>query len=519
MQCRKVFLIASAGLISLYGYGQVPEDALRASWNTPSGTARNQAIGGAAGSLGGDISANFVNPAGLGFYKTSELVLSPTFSFYNNQSNYRGTGESSNGSAFVMGTSGLVFGSVDRYRPNRSSAFSVAVNRSADFRNRISYSGQNDYSSFSESYAAEIASSGLSIEQALNSSSISFPARMALYTYLVDTLTTAAAGTEVVGTPLRYAYERDTAFLLNQTNNISTSGGVTEIAVSFAGNNKDKFYWGVSLGIPILNYERNSVLTETDAGNNADSYFHTAELREYYRTKGVGLNLKLGLILKPVNSLRLGLAMHTPTWYGLKETYDASMYTDLENYNSPSQVDVSAFTEGYMPQYRYDLLSPWKFMVSGSWLFNAVEDTRQQRGFITADLEYVTFGSSRFYNSEEETIDNNDYYDAVNNTVKQVYKGALNARLGGEIKFNTFMARAGFAWYGNPYDDSELDGNRMYISGGIGYRNKGFFVDLAYVQRISSDVSFPYRLSDKANTFANIDGTGGTVSATFGIKF
>src|SRR5690606_37796505 len=69
---------------------QIPEDALRMTWNVPSGTARQQAIGGAMGALGGDISATFVNPAGLGFYKTSEFVLTPGLSLLNSKSNFLG---------------------------------------------------------------------------------------------------------------------------------------------------------------------------------------------------------------------------------------------------------------------------------------------------------------------------------------------------------------------------------------------------------------------------------------------
>ena len=36
---------------------QEPADALRMSWTDPAGTARQQAIGGAMASLGGDLSA------------------------------------------------------------------------------------------------------------------------------------------------------------------------------------------------------------------------------------------------------------------------------------------------------------------------------------------------------------------------------------------------------------------------------------------------------------------------------
>ena len=57
------FLTASRAL------AQVPEDVIRLSYNTPSGTARNQAIGGAGGSLGGEITSTYINPAGLGFFK------------------------------------------------------------------------------------------------------------------------------------------------------------------------------------------------------------------------------------------------------------------------------------------------------------------------------------------------------------------------------------------------------------------------------------------------------------------
>ncbi|MFT4022361.1 MAG: hypothetical protein QM664_01105 [Flavihumibacter sp.] len=227
----------------------------------------------------------------------------------------------------------------------------------------------------------------------------------------------------------------------------------------------------------------------------------------------------MGIIYKPTNAVRMGLGLHTPTLYGLRETYDATMYTDLEGFNAPTSVNVKTFTDGSTPQYRYDLVSPWRFMVSGSYMINPVADTRQQRGFVTADLEYVTYGSNRFYNGDPNSNDGNDYFTAVNNTIKAIYKGALNARVGGELKFNTFMARAGFAYYGNPYRDKALDAQRLFVSGGAGYRNRGFFADISYVQRINADSDFPYRLSDKANTFATINQTGGTVTATIGLKF
>ncbi|HVF81191.1 MAG TPA: hypothetical protein VM884_04635, partial [Flavisolibacter sp.] len=67
---KRLLLLLSCSASGCYLMAQEPADALRIAWNVQGGTARVQAIGGAMGSLGGDITATFVNPAGLGFYRT-----------------------------------------------------------------------------------------------------------------------------------------------------------------------------------------------------------------------------------------------------------------------------------------------------------------------------------------------------------------------------------------------------------------------------------------------------------------
>ena len=103
--------------------------------------------------------------------------------------------------------------------------------------------------------------------------------------------------------------------------------------------------------------------------------------------------------------------------------------------------------------------------------------------------------------------------------VKDIYKGAFNFKLGGEVKFNIIMARLGFAYYSNPYKDAGYKANNMLLSGGLGYRHKGVFLDLTYVHNITKDANFPYRLEDRANTFATTKQTRGNVMATLGWKF
>ena len=82
------------------------------------------------------------------------------------------------------------------------------------------------------------------------------------------------------------------------------------------------------------------------------------------------------------------------------------------------------------------------------------------------------------------------------------------------------MTRLGFAYYGNPYQNlgHAEKGSRFSLSGGLGYRNKGVFVDLTYVHTMGKDVHFAYRLQNAAYTGATIKQTGGNALLTVGFK-
>ncbi|HEY4060938.1 MAG TPA: aromatic hydrocarbon degradation protein [Puia sp.] len=514
-------LILFIGLfLCLQVSAQLPEDALRSSWTTPSGTAREQAIGGAMGSLGGDISAAFVNPAGLGFYRTSEAVISPGWRFLMDKSNYlNSTINGASAHNFNLGTSGFVF-SFPSQAPGVSNAFAIAVNRTADFNKNVHYGGLNGNSSFAEQWAEEFAASGMTIDNGIFTPGLSYGARMALYTSLVDTAT-------VNGT-LQVIAQPQKAGRVIQDNNLQSSGGITEIDLSLATNQHDKWYFGGSLGIPILNYTRNQTYTETDATGNPNNDFESFTYRETYTTKGYGINGKLGVIFRPTVALRFGLAITTPSLLGLTDNIHASMVTKTENYTSLKQVSISSDSLDYISNIDpplnsvdYNLRTPWKFLVSGSYLFGGgAANVKQQKGFITADLEYITTGSPHFGApaNDDGSSGDNSYFDQVNQAIRSNYKGSLGARLGGEMKFNILMVRAGAAYYSSPYQDGGLKADRLFFSGGLGYRNKGLFVDLTYVMGFSRDIDVPYRLADKTNSYASLKETGGTLLMTVGIK-
>ena len=208
---------------------------------------------------------------------------------------------------------------------------------------------------------------------------------------------------------------------------------------------------------------------------------------------------------------------HTPTAYLLTDDYTSTITTDLEGYGGSGTKTQSStdLTNGQPLESKYHLNTPWRIILSGSYIFSEVENVQNQKGFITADVEYLNYKNASFHDI------NNDasaatYYKSLTQTLGNVYKNAINARLGGELKFNTFMVRLGGAYYGNPYQ-SETS-NVVKVTGGIGYRNKGVFLDLAYVYSMVKDVNYPYMLQDKADYPANLKLNKGNIVATIGFK-
>lgn len=513
----KIYLLLIFLLTGSVMYAQVPEDAIRYSFYPQSGTARNMSVGGVMGSLGGDINATFVNPAGLGFYKTNEFVITPAFSLNNNKATFRGTNSENSKNNFTFGTSGWVFGHSSGKNSRNSSAFSIAITQTANFNNEVRYKGLNDRSSFSEQFAEEFAKSGYSIDEALNSNSpLPYGSAPALYTYLIDTVTIGGK-LQVVAAP---EYILAAGQALQQEMIQKTKGAVSELAIGFAHNSKDKWFIGATIGIPLVNYTSNTYFKESDTSANTSNYFKQFEYTDNFTTRGMGFNAKIGIIYRPQDYIRLGLAIHTPSWIFLKDTRTTYLTTELENPVANFNVNSQTFTNGQPGVAEYIQSTPFKAIISASYVFREVKDVTRQKGFISADIEYVHHKGSRF-SSDNETVTDEEkvYYKALNNVVKNNYKGNFNFRVGGELKFKIIMARLGFAYYSKPYKEAEFKASRMLLSGGLGYRNKGFFVDLTYVHAMNKDVSFPYRLEDKPNTYAELKQQRGNIVATVGLKF
>jgi hypothetical protein len=512
---KKLLLIAFGSLCLLAVHAQEPADALRYSWYVPGATARIQAAGGSMGSLGGDITATFVNPAGLGFYKTGDLLITPAFKFGKAKSTYFNRTEKQASNRFTWGTSGFVIGGGDGKGNVRNSAISIGYNRTADFNSSILYRGQNNQSSYSQKFLEEINRNNIKDGNTL-ASGYPFGSSLAFNTYWVDTVGGSTNG--------NFHFQSRSANILStgllQQNTIETHGGIDEFALGFAVNVRDKWMIGGSFGVPVLHYKRNGEFIEADATENSNNNFNYAMVNETLSTSGVGLNLKAGVIYRPTQYWRLGLAVHSPSLYSLTDSYETSITADVEK--GQTLTDYSKdYTDNAPSQFKYTHITPYKVIGSVSYVIREIQDVTRQKGFITADVEYVNYKASSFSPNDENSSDQStkDYLKQLNKAIDQAYKGAFNFRVGGELKFTTIMARLGAAYYSNPYKNIHGEkGSKMNLSGGLGYRNKGFFVDLTYVYSLNKDVNFAYRLANSPYSGANIKTGNNNILLTFGIK-
>lgn len=512
---KKLLWLLTLYIVPATIFAQEPSDALRMAWSSTSGTARTQAIGGAIGALGGDITSAYVNPAGLAFYKTGDAVLSFGYKSLSTSGTYLGRTEQDRRGSLVFGTNGFVVGTNTKNSKgkNGTAAFALAINRTAEFGSNILYRGLNNKNSYSYKFLEEING-----ERDANNVAQNYPfgTSLAFNTYWIDTIGGGSSGN------YQFQSRATVGSGLLQENVIANKGGITELAIAFAGSSQDKYYYGLTLGFPFMNYERQSTFTEADATTNTANKFDYASISEYLSTKGSGINLKLGFTYKPAPFVRLGLAIHTPTFYKLTDHYNASVTTNTESYKGEQTQSSYLFTNNKDAAFSYYHKTPFRFIASAAYVLHETEDVKQQKGFLTADIEYINYKGSTY--TRDPQSDNSQstraYLSSLNNAIDNAYQGAINVRVGGELKFTTFMVRGGVAHLGNPYINIAGEtGSKMQYTGGIGYRNKGFFIDITYIQTTGNDVHFAYRLEKQSYSGATLKQNGGTILFTIGSKF
>ncbi len=484
------------GLLVLTGYLARPQnqvDALRYSFTTPGGTARFTGMAGAFNAVGADISTLNTNPAGIGFFNSSEFTLSASVFASNTSSTYLNETRTDNNSNFNIPNVGFVYtipvNENQEVSGWRNVQFGFGLVRTNDFYNRIALGGTNPDNSLLDAYV-DWANGNASDELG------PFDTDLAYQTYLID---------PIPGT-LDYSnraplYPNGTIAPVNQTKNIRTEGYMNEIDFSIGTNYSDKLYLGVSIGLPYLRYFEESRYEETNTVAPDDTNtFDRFTKYDWLDTRGNGYNFKFGLIYRPVDLIRIGVAYQTPTWFNnMDDEYNSTMNSYLNNgkdYNYSSPLGV----------YEYKLETPWRAMGSLAFIFG-------QRGLINVDYEFVDYSSARLKGKSY------DYYDE-NQEISMVYRPVSNIRAGGELRLSDhFSVRGGYGYYASPYDKELNDGKRQVVAAGIGYRSKSFYIDFGYNHIRSAEDYYLYASETTQAPPAGIETKQNNYILTVGMKY
>jgi len=461
-------------------------DALRYSQNFLGGTARSVAMGGAFGALGGDFSSLSLNPAGIGVYRSTEISFTPVLFFNSTSTKY--LDEITDEESSKMNVSNLGFVSTRLTGAESgwvSWSFGVGFNRINDF----------ERSTFMDGYMIDAVEGNSSLldnftnranagEWSTHYEQVAFDA------YGIDTL---PGGVEYYNLLLEGGHTQ------YQSRRIRESGGSAEYLFSIGGNYSNKLYVGASFGITRVGYTyRIDHYEEDDAGIIDD--FGSFDFSETIRNFSTGYTLKAGLIYRPVSVLRLGAAVHLPTFYRMREEWETEMESHFDNrdyYQALSPIN----------EFDFRLRTPMKFI--GSVAFQL-----PRLATFSFDYELVDYSGSHYDSrpTDEELLKMND-------RIEGVFRVTHNLRAGAEVKLGNFYMRGGYAHYASPYRDGHVNHIMNYdiLSGGIGFRLENVSFDFAYSLRNSRYLHYLYvpENLNMANTIENKS----QIMATVGFRF
>lgn len=449
---RPALLLLLAFLCTGGLFAQNDADVSRYTHNPVLGTARFNALGGAFGALGGDMTSLHVNPAGVGVYRFGELSFSPAMEM----NSITGKIGSMNNEELtvkpVINNIGFVLVNEVNSNPNwRSINFAVSYNRLNTFNDKL---GLHDNLASQWSLSHDFASD----------------ANGYLLSELSDYNTGLAWDTHLIDSVAPYQYESyvPSGIGVDQDQTIERSGRLAETSITVGANYLDKLYIGAGIGFQTAEFKEIAHTTETpdpNAGLDLVDYTYTERLH----AQGIGVNFKLGLIYRATDYIRLGGSVQTPTVFSMSDSYSTSVST---SWIDPTEIIGSESPNSY---FEYRVRTPWRLMFGAAGVIG-------DKAIVTAQYERVDFTGGELRNTGTGKAD----FSFANRTLKRDYRSADIVRAGLEYRLTkTFSARAGFAYFSNPievhrewYDGLEL--NRLDYSFGLGYRGAGWNIDAAY---------------------------------------
>lgn len=498
---KKVIIPAIIALVPLISFAQSTVDAYTLSQSDLRGTARFMSMGGAFTALGGDLSTLSQNPAGVGVYRGSEIgaTLDLNFRGYNTRTPYGSHKDNQTKVACTnfgyVGTSWIGSGL-------RSLSWCVTYGRVTSF-DRITNGYNNPTSTSLTNYIASFSGGQAPGELLFGEnynpyfdSNCDWLSILAYNSYMIN---------DKPGSPNEYLglYQRGTEGDAMYT--VREHGFVDQYNFDIGGNISDMVYWGIGFGVTDLSYTRDSYYSEsmanarvtTDKSGTLVTGDAGFDLYNRKHINGSGWNFKAGVIVKPIQTLRLGFAVHTPTYYSLSHGYEADVDYSYFNPSTGAQLSNLDSDPEYTEWASFDsrLRTPWRIMagaavVIGNQAILSVDYERQ-----AYDAMHVKYQTSSYYNDFAPD-------DNVNNNIKNIFQGANIVRVGLEYRVTPqFSVRAGYNAQTCNVKQAAVDGNvevltsgtdpsfsldeklTQYITCGLGYKYKGWYFDAAYVHK------------------------------------
>lgn len=478
------------------------EDAYRFGHTLPMGSARIMGVGGAQLSLGGDVSNIAGNPAGLGFFRSSEVSGTIGYSDWGVETNYLNQGRSFNTSNFNLPNLSFVMASPkSKFERGafKGGSFGISIQRIANFNTEFGYfSDELGESSIIDFYLQD--AFGIP-ETQIETFGLT---GLAYLTYQINPITEDDNGNPISNPN---TYDSFVLGLPFQDENVTQEGSANQITFGYGANFNHKLFVGGSVGIRTLSFTSRKVYNE----EFIEEPLINSSLTENLFINGTGINLNLGLIYKPIDYINLGFNFQSPTWFSLNEEFNASVFTAYDNfYYEPEDTnlnDVSASSDIVLS--RYNLNTPLRIGGGATFFLG-------KNGFITADVDWVDYSASR--------LNSNDFNEGPDNLeIQNLYTSTINYRIGAEFKISMFRLRGGYGYFGDPYANSNFDRSTQQISGGVGIRVNNFSVDFALVnQRFSSLYSSYQVLDANGSNFGPVTQVDNSVFngfLTFGFSF
>ncbi len=451
-------------------------------------------MGGAFTSLGNDISAIHINPASAAIYRNSTLGFSLGFNSKNaSQNNFFNGSSTSTDFNLNLENIGYVGSFTEgAYKKEKRYGFAISSQKLANFNRSYSITGSNTLGAFGEGSLAdywlnrtnaageltgardltedEVFNFGMTEEFAASQANILVPTN--------DLFTDVAFGTSSAGrSNLRYFKDE--------------SGSHNEIALSFGGEANKNFFYGVSLGFPILSYRMEDQIREFNLPTDTIPFDATSyELNRTNEIYANGFNMKFGMIFKPTQWFRLGASYQSPSWYSINQVYEVDVQSSFsDGYQGSSEILSTG-------QYNYGLRTAAIYRIGSSIVAG-------KRGIISVDYEYTNpKGGKAYETSNFSSLSQNDLEDS-NTDINSLMVSTNTLRIGAELRLGLVSLRAGYTQRSSIYQDPEnFRGQQKSLSAGIGYQNKKFGIDISYVNSEYSrqDYVHPFAGDNLVNT-------------------